>query len=353
MGDDGKVRGRGRISFEALFDSQPTPEQNEKHLEYKSWRKWLATRPLHRTDSTEEYGLWCPLYYVKVVQDIAAQHSHDSHLSRLPQEVLYHATLFTHFKPSSPSLELRDEYLYFANVAAQVGNLRDTAEGLALVIQCYPLLETDKVFFAESFKSLIKAHQATLKFCKPDEQTGEGMKAILRRWRGAAVSQIVDICSRFTQLVEKVMLSFSSWKAQDEDRIFYPLLLADFYCYWARAIDTTEAKERKDWFANEEEWVAQKKKLIGAARMNFESVMQNSFDKLYVKFLSKVLCIGLRYSIFLYEVVEDPEEACEMAKKVFDGGIAQLDHICEESSYPLSSPLQRLRDKLTQWLHGA
>ena len=42
------------------------------------------------------------------------------------------------------------------------------------------------------------------------------------------------------------------------------------------------------------------------------------------------LGLALNFSVFYYEVKEEPKEACAMAKKAFDDAIAELDNLDEE-----------------------
>ena len=58
--------------------------------------------------------------------------------------------------------------------------------------------------------------------------------------------------------------------------------------------------------------------------------------------------LALNYSVFHYEVLGNPDEACKMARTAFEDAIAELDHVAED---PYKDPLimQLLRDNLTLW----
>ena len=61
------------------------------------------------------------------------------------------------------------------------------------------------------------------------------------------------------------------------------------------------------------------------------------------------LGLALNYSVFLYEVQQKNNEACELAKKAFDDAIAELDSLQEDSYKDATLIMQLLRDNLTLW----
>ena len=61
------------------------------------------------------------------------------------------------------------------------------------------------------------------------------------------------------------------------------------------------------------------------------------------------LGIGLNYSVFLYEIEENPEEALELAKKTFAEAIADVEEIEEEHYKDSTVIFSLLRDNLTLW----
>merc|ERR1712039_995675 len=61
------------------------------------------------------------------------------------------------------------------------------------------------------------------------------------------------------------------------------------------------------------------------------------------------LGLALNYSVFQYEVLTNPDEACKMARTAFENAIAELDNVAEDSYKDSTLIMQLLRDNLTLW----
>merc|ERR1712232_120349 len=59
------------------------------------------------------------------------------------------------------------------------------------------------------------------------------------------------------------------------------------------------------------------------------------------------LGLALNFSVFHYEVLGNPDEACKMARTAFEDAIAELDNVAEDSYKDSTLIMQLLRDNLT------
>jgi len=61
------------------------------------------------------------------------------------------------------------------------------------------------------------------------------------------------------------------------------------------------------------------------------------------------LGLALNFSVFYYEILNSPDQACALAKQAFDDAISQLDTLSEDSYKDSTLIMQLLRDNLTLW----
>lgn len=61
------------------------------------------------------------------------------------------------------------------------------------------------------------------------------------------------------------------------------------------------------------------------------------------------LGLALNFSVFYFEILNNPDKACQLAKTAFDDAIAELDNLTEDSYKDSTVIMQLLRDNLTLW----
>tara|TARA_R110002050_G_scaffold32335_2_gene83300 strand:- start:178 stop:654 length:477 start_codon:yes stop_codon:yes gene_type:complete len=61
------------------------------------------------------------------------------------------------------------------------------------------------------------------------------------------------------------------------------------------------------------------------------------------------LGLALNYSVFCFEILLAPDQACEVAKRAFDAALAELPSLSEEAFADAAAIMQLLRDNLTLW----
>merc|ERR1712107_857876 len=91
-----------------------------------------------------------------------------------------------------------------------------------------------------------------------------------------------------------------------------------------------------------------KSKAAESARQAYEEAQKVAEKDLAVTHPIR-LGLALNYSVFQYEVLSQPEEACKMARTAFEDAIAELDNVAEDSYKDSTLIMQLLRDNLTLW----
>merc|ERR1712186_141200 len=91
-----------------------------------------------------------------------------------------------------------------------------------------------------------------------------------------------------------------------------------------------------------------KSKAAESARLAYDEASKVAAKDLAVTHPIR-LGLALNFSVFQYEVLSQPEEACKMARTAFEDAIAELDNVAEDSYKYSTLIMQLLRDNLTLW----
>jgi len=137
-------------------------------------------------------------------------------------------------------------------------------------------------------------------------------------------TELDSICSQILELLNGNLLEKAS---TDESKVFYHKMKADYYRYIAE-FKLDDAKK--------------------SAAESARSAYDDASAGLPVTHPIR-LGLALNFSVFQYEVLGNPEEACKMARTAFEDAIAELDNVAEDSYKDSTLIMQLLRDNLTLW----
>merc|ERR1712066_1098413 len=141
-------------------------------------------------------------------------------------------------------------------------------------------------------------------------------------------AELQKICDTILGLLDGNLIKKAS---TGESKVFYQKMKADYYRYIA---------EFKDGAA--------KTQAAESARMAYAEAEEVAKKDLAVTHPIR-LGLALNYSVFQYEVLSNPDEACKMARTAFEDAIAELDNVAEDSYKDSTLIMQLLRDNLTLW----
>merc|ERR1711876_12335 len=123
-------------------------------------------------------------------------------------------------------------------------------------------------------------------------------------------AELQKICDTILGLLDKNLIAKAS---TGESKVFYQKMKADHYRYIAEFSDGDAKK---------------------TAASNAEEAYKDA-AKVAEKDLAVThpirLGLALNFSVFQYEVLQQPDEACKMARTAFEDAIAELDNVAEDS----------------------
>merc|ERR1719336_1396782 len=141
-------------------------------------------------------------------------------------------------------------------------------------------------------------------------------------------AELQRICDTILGLLDGNLIAKAS---SGESKVFYQKMKADYYRYIAEFSDG-----------------AKKSTVAESARVAYEEASKVAEKDLAVTHPIR-LGLALNYSVFLYEVLQNPDDACKMARTAFEDAIAELDNVAEDSYKDSTLIMQLLRDNLTLW----
>merc|ERR1712050_65022 len=163
---------------------------------------------------------------------------------------------------------------------------------------------------------------------KEKTKGNEGNAKWAKEYCGTVEKELQTICDQILGLLDNNLIPKASG---GESKVFYQKMKADYYRYIA---EFSEGQA--------------KAKAAENARLAYAEASGVAEKDLAVTHPIR-LGLALSFSVFQYEVLQNPEDACKMARTAFEDAIAELDNV-DESSYKDSTLImQLLRDNLTLW----
>ncbi|KXJ12449.1 14-3-3-like protein [Exaiptasia diaphana] len=230
----------------------------------------------------------------------------------------------------SDTTSKRDELIQLAKLAEHSERYDDMVDAMKEVtkMDC-PLGEEDRNLLSVAYKNVVGARRSAWRIISSLEQKhkdkGED-STMAGKYREKIEAELDEKCEEILDLLDNHV------EAEDtEAKVFYLKMKGDYYRYLVEVArpDMREDKEAKSEKAYTEASEEGQKKLPPTHPIR--------------------LGLALNFSVFYYEIKNQPDKACELAKKAFDDAIAELDQLKEESYKDSTLIMQLLRDNLTLW----
>jgi len=228
----------------------------------------------------------------------------------------------------------RDKNVYFAKLAEQAERYDEMAEYMEKVGNAGGELSVEeRNLLSVAYKNAVGSRRAAWRIITSVEQKekskgNEENAKNAKEYCGKVETELDKICNTILTLLDKSLLAN---QPGGESAVFYQKMKADYYRYIA---------EYKDGGA--------KTDAAESARKAYEEAKNVAEKDLAVTHPIR-LGLALNYSVFQYEVLSNPDEACKMARTAFEDAIAELDNVAEDSYKDSTLIMQLLRDNLTLW----
>merc|ERR1711953_784115 len=129
-----------------------------------------------------------------------------------------------------------------------------------------------------------------------------------KEYCGKVEAELQKICDTILGLLDANLIPKAG---NGESKVFYQKMKADYYRYIAEFTDGDK-----------------KARAAESARQAYQDA-QNVAEKDLAVTHPIRLGLALNFSVFQYEVLQNPDEACKMARTAFEDAIAELDNVAE------------------------
>jgi len=224
--------------------------------------------------------------------------------------------------------------VYFAKLAEQAERYDEMAAHMKTVgAMGEELSVEERNLLSVAYKNAVGSRRASWRIVSSVEQkeSSKGnseQAAWAKEYKAKVEKELNTICGEILKLLEG---DLTTKAGNGESKVFYHKMAGDYYRYIA---EFTEGDTKTG--------------AAESARKAYEEAMQIGEKDLAVTHPIR-LGLALNFSVFHYEVLGNPEEACNMARKAFEDAIAELDSVAEESYKDSMLIMQLLRDNLTLW----
>uniref|UniRef100_A0A8C6SC44 Tyrosine 3-monooxygenase/tryptophan 5-monooxygenase activation protein, zeta polypeptide n=1 Tax=Neogobius melanostomus TaxID=47308 RepID=A0A8C6SC44_9GOBI len=231
----------------------------------------------------------------------------------------------------------KEEMVHKARLAEQAERYDDMAEAMLEVTKKsdVPLNLEERNLLSVAYKNVVGARRSAWRVISSQEaKLNHGQDAKLaaqaKEYREKIEKELNDICDKVVALLDEVLIPGSK---DDEGKVFYLKMKGDYFRYQAEVASCE-----------------QKKKVIKCSEDAYKAALDISVNMKPTHPIR--LGLALNFSVFYYEIANDPKKACELAKNSFDNAIQELDSTSEESYKDSTLIMQLLRDNLTLWTCG-
>ncbi|KAJ8358887.1 hypothetical protein SKAU_G00154120, partial [Synaphobranchus kaupii] len=223
-----------------------------------------------------------------------------------------------------------------AKLAEQAERYDDMAAAMKAVTEqeqepSHELSNEERNLLSVAYKNVVGARRSSWRVISSIEQKTEGnekKQQMAREYREKIEAELQEICNDVLGLLDKFLIANAS---QAESKVFYLKMKGDYFRYLSEVASGDS-----------------KKATVDSSQQAYQEAFEISKSEMQPTHPIR-LGLALNFSVFYYEILNSPEQACTLAKQAFDEAIAELDTLNEDSYKDSTLIMQLLRDNLTLW----
>jgi len=230
------------------------------------------------------------------------------------------------------SISQREDLVHVAKLAEQAERYDDMATAMKKVTEKGEELgNEERNLLSVAYKNVVGARRSSWRVISSIEQKTEGnerKQGMAKEYRLKIEKELSDICNDVLNLLNGHLIPKAT---ASESKVFYLKMKGDYYRYLAEVASGD-----------------QKAQVVENSMQAYHEATECAEKNLLTTHPIR-LGLALNFSVFYYEIKNEPDKACQLAKKAFDDAIAELDNLQEDSYKDSTLIMQLLRDNLTLW----
>jgi len=227
----------------------------------------------------------------------------------------------------------REDLIYMSKASEQTERFEEMLGYMKQVVNQGGDLSTEErnllsIAYKNSVGSRRSAWRALEAIEHKDDHKGGSHKALIKELKRKVKEELDNLCNDALQLIENKIVPNAT---APESKIFFLKMKGDYYRYLAEC-------------ATEQE----KQTISSGGLKAYQDATAIATETL--KSTDPVrLGLALNFSVFHYEILNNPTAACELAKEAFDEAISKIEELNDDEYKDSTTIMQLIRDNLTLW----
>ncbi|KAH8758043.1 14-3-3 domain-containing protein [Diaporthe sp. PMI_573] len=227
-----------------------------------------------------------------------------------------------------------EDAIYLAKLAEQAERYEEMVENMKIVAsEDRDMTVEERNLLSVAYKNVIGARRASWRMVtsieqKENSKNNSTQVKLINEYRQNIEAELNKICDDILEVLDQRLIPSAK---TGESKVFYDKMKGDYYRYQAEFAIDAKRKDSAD-------------KSLEA----YKAATQVAHTELLHTHPIR-LGLALNFSVFYYEILNAPDQACHLAKQAVDAAIPEIDALSEESCKDSMLVMQLLCDNLTLW----
>ena len=228
----------------------------------------------------------------------------------------------------------REELIFMAKICEQTERFEDMLDYMKKVAYLDQELSIDErnllsVAYKNTVGSRRTAWRALTSIETKEEAKSSKYLPLLRDYKEKIEKELNQYCDDILQVLDQKLIPGS--EDNKEANVFFLKMKGDYYRYISEYASGELHQKASD-----------------NALQAYQSATDVATSNLKTTHPIR-LGLALNFSVFYYEVMNDPTKACQLAKESFDQAISDIEELEEDVYKDATTIMQLIRDNLTLW----